>query len=482
MRKILIVTWLLLLFSSPVLAGTTISFGGSYSTDDGNTRGPIYAEHIVGQMEGHYFTSAKFAGTGTGMLRFYDANQNEIPGKAMNITPSMTGMTVNFPPNSAGFSLTSETGAKIYTIIAYASGMEWDAVTFDAPELEPKNLEFRTRYIPDRDLKEVTYSGWPSGITKYELEFVSSNGNRYVRTYTQSPTGIHYLTCNAGDYTLNFYDSAGRKVAKAGPIPVNELKNPTCNSFEGDTQPIDGATPGTGGTETTPGGGTNPGTDPGTDPGTGEECETEACKELKETLECPYWDDVMGDVTNAVENAFDWDEIADTISDDLVPKIDGMLGHPAPPPSISAPSVPSMNGTDGLGRPDYPYDPTPPAENKDAEIENTPSVPVAPDDTGGIDLMTADPIENVPHDHEDYMPMPGQETGGEKPFQKTTEMPKPKGGELTEVPGEIPSVLQPPSTEPPRPGAAIETPPSPVNPGATITPPPAPEMPMPEGG
>lgn len=191
-----------------------------------------------------------------------------------------------------------------------------------------------------------------------------------------------------------------------------------------------------------------------------------------ELLNCPGWDQIADKIGSAVAGKLppppNWPEVAKIFGDELVPRIgdeiDKRLGKVEPPAQpIKEPTFPVFDGSTGKLIPKPTFDPS---QLRDTNLQNIPSVPVNQDNTGGISLEGADPIDNMPHDPEGYMPTPGQETGGDRPQNKPVETP-------------VPSNTVPPELENnPTPGTTTEEPPTP---GGSTSPPPAPELPMPNG-
>lgn len=173
--------------------------------------------------------------------------------------------------------------------------------------------------------------------------------------------------------------------------------------------------------------------------------EDEQCKKIDAMMRCPGWEDVMGDITKAVKKALN----------------DGKPIPKAPKPE--KPQVPKMDGKKGVDLP-VPSDSTPPAEQKN--LDSAPDLKIEEDKTGGIDLTGADPTDSIKHDSDDYMPLPGKESGGEKPQAKTSEAPVPK-----QDPVQMPEPAPRPETS----GDKDEP-----KPDGKVTPPPRPELPFPE--
>lgn len=430
------------LFSSQAFAAFTVPYFGS------DTEKTFWADQIY---HDDMIQSLTIDGQGQGEILVVDAG-----GATMSTIPVTVNGQQTLNINGAGFTFKANSG-KFWAVYATTSNYLSSEVVFDTPgstnTTTGKVRITSKEYLPGDDVYRITYTGWPSNTAKYQLHFLSPTGEHFTSDmYNFNPTGIHYLTCN-GTYWLEFYDASGTKIAETDKTQTSEIVNPACSSYPETT----------GNGESSAGSGADTGTQTGTDPGTGNGCTT--CQKLDETLKCPQWDEMMGDFTQAVKNAIEWDKGAKAFSKEF----EQMLGHPEPPPPLGYPSPPTFDGTAGVNRPDSPIDATPPAQSFDDDIANIPSVPIEQDNTGGIDLRPADPIDGMPHDDENYMPKPGQETGGDKPMQKPIETPLPNNGEVS-----------PPDEQTPQPGTSTGENPIPTapSPGGEVTPPPKPEMPL----
>jgi hypothetical protein len=206
------------------------------------------------------------------------------------------------------------------------------------------------------------------------------------------------------------------------------------------------------------------------------------CIDLNNTLQCPEWQHYMYDfqqtMTRAMNNA-NWQAVADTMKNTMVPALDTMLGHPdPPPPAPTPPPVPDMK-IDDLKQPDEPKDTTPPV-TQDIDFNNVQSVPVEQDTTGGIDLLPADPTESIKHKDPSYIPKPGQESGGDKPMTQQAPAPTPKQGTVSLQPAPKPaSGGQLPPGGTPKPTSSTGTTPTPTAPSTSTSPSPAPTLPPP---
>lgn len=378
-------------------------------------------------------------------------------------------------------------------------------------------ITYKAYYVDHLDQYRMDYKA-PSNTASYKLIFKNADGTEYVKEFTGSPSGIHYLTCN-GTYEMEFFDSSGKSLGKTQPpYKTSGIKSPTCSSYP------DGE--GTGfndlnakyngsaitwddvnadrylvykdgmlvGETTTPNyettedgsysivaekngdhvGQSDLNVSSGGNNGGGDLC-GDMCGKLDELLACPGWNEVMGDVSQAIRDALDWDDIADKIGSATIQHLDNYLGDvPAPPskeeisneitpqlPNLDttvetpAPSMPSEfdkgamdfdieNGEvieikdeskpfiitdplanikhDGVGVPVFPNDP----RNESGGIKNPDKV-----DTGGAAIPQHKPSEPVPEKPEpsippSEIPIPeGSESTIPIPNVPTSEMPKP---------------------------------------------------------
>lgn len=282
---------------------------------------------------------------------------------------------------------------------------------------DPNDIEYvssNAYYASFRDEFRMDYEIPKSPVTHYVLEYMGvDNDSVYTREYYHAPSGIHYLTCNGGYYTIYFYNGS-QLVAMTDSHLVNGIKNPTCASYA-DSGRIDdlGAVwqPGEGlywnpivgagyyevwrngsmigQTQDTfypapePGSYTIIAKDPsgttigqsdiineniepnypdpsdpgGGSPGTG----CNVCERIPQLLDCPYWDDYMGEWTKAISRAIPtpkdvWDEymtrlpkISETISKDVADEFERREKPVSPPPPVPKdfdPGVPDMSDYD----------------------------------------------------------------------------------------------------------------------------------------
>jgi len=143
--------------------------------------------------------------------------------------------------------------------------------------------------------------------------------------------------------------------------------------------------------------------------------ECEECKVFK----CPGWNEHMGkldEIINKIPPAPDWNKVADTFRDSIVPKIindlSNLLGKapavpkPPPQPSLDDHNIKSNNPTGdtipGLDQ----------AQFDANKIKNeAPVIQERQDPTGGFKLL--DPIGSLPKLPTDDFPIPGQTNAGE---------------------------------------------------------------------
>ncbi|MGG5253530.1 hypothetical protein ACQYAD_08545 [Neobacillus sp. SM06] len=267
------------------------------------------------------------------------------------------------------------------------------------------------------------------------------------------------MTCQ-GTTTFEFFDTNGTSLgfATRGEDSANLLQstcspptlsdyNETSNQYASDTfggtkTPLSDppTADGSGGSGT---GGTSPGT--GTDP-----------------INCPGWSEYMSglnDIKNAIPPAPNWEEVAGTFRDAIVPKAINDLGNllgsapdePATPPQPPGTDdrginneIPQMNDVPGLG--DSGFDA--------GKIKNeAPQIPERQDPTGGFDLVK-DPVASLPELPGDSLPKPGSTDPGEWGKNKPAEPDNP-------LPAAPKDPGTPDTTGAPKPAESSDTPPAP---------------------
>lgn len=241
------------------------------------------------------------------------------------------------------------------------------------------NVRANFYYVPYRDEYRVDYEK-PPNVKSYVLNFVASDGRHYTATYTQPPTGIHYLNCN-GTYSLAFYDVNGRLVGQTGAMKTSQMQNPKCKSYAdgvsgqndmnvkrnpdgslewtkqpgtdthevwkdgrkvGETKDNTYPDPGPGGVSIVgkdKDGNTTGESDinlPGEEENGDKPPQTcgNVCKKLEDLMSCPGWGDFMGQWGDAVKNAQppppDWDKVTDQFRDKVVPAMGEEMVKRAP--------------------------------------------------------------------------------------------------------------------------------------------------------
>lgn len=384
-------------------------------------------------------------------------------------------------------------------------------------------------YVPYEDIYRVDYTA-PANIARYQLSFEAASGIIYTQDYDFSPTGTHYLTCN-GKYTIYFYGADGKLAAESQEMITNKILDPVCKSYTDpataknelnarpdngnivwDTPPPDTtkveiwkdgqkvdekdpaetkygpAQPGSysvvavgpdgkpvgqsdlkvtdGYDGTDPGGGTTP-TDPNAP------CD-DICKRLEALLECPAWDDYLGDMTGAIRDALppppDWDSIADKIGKATVRHLADYIGEVPDPPSqqeidnslpIKLPQPDKSVSEAEQLKPQVPDDYN--SGPIDFDLDSTPAIPT-PDESKPFDLP--DPVESIKHDAPGVPVLPedprNSSEGIKNPEKvETGEAPKPGKiiFELPREPGPTPKQPDPsPSPVPSVPPAEIPIP------------------------
>lgn len=305
-------------------------------------------------------------------------------------------------------------------------------------------------YVPFKDQYRVDHDGPGAGsFQTFRVEFTSAAGQIYTLNFTYY-TGIFWLTCN-GKYVLKFLDTSGGIISQSKQILTTQIINPTCDSYQNQTGSDDLSatysdvgsgkynlnwTPKTGATkyeiwkdgqkvaETTGNTYTMDGQGSvsivardaaGNEVGQSDiqvpqysgqyntNCDT--CEKLQQLLNCPGWNDVMGNLTEAIRNALppppDWPNIAKTFADATVDAFDKYLGEIPPSPTtdeiksrVSEP-FPNVDAT------------FPEASNLKPSVPNEYNQPQTFDISSGPQIKIVDesqpfdipePLSNMPHD------------------------------------------------------------------------------------
>lgn len=401
-------------------------------------------------------------------------------------------------------------------------------------------------YFEPRDAYRYDYNP-PSGVAYYQLHFDSPSGEHYYRQFDQAPTGVHYLTCN-GTYVMRFFNASGQVIAKSETMTTGQIQAPTCNSQPDNAAGYNDitATINLGGSICTvifndiaadfyeiyrngqyiigvqgllppdyysqvveqipcvdgsytliaikngsivgqkdfqqhfnsdPGGGDPGGGDPG-----GGSCGV--CEKLAEMLQCPGWDVLMGDLTDAIRDALppppDWDLIADKIGAATIRHLADYLGDVPTAPTYTQiknettqtlPTVDNSVPASNQLTPAVPADFNTP---KPFDISSGPQIAIVDE---SAPFVLTDPLSNLQIDAPGVPVYPGDSrnsSGGIKtPDNVNT------GGPA------IPTT--PPSQTPPTPGGSPDsTMPTPAIPESGVPDPvgevPENPMPIPSGG
>lgn len=278
-----------------------------------------------------------------------------------------------------------------------------------------------------------------SGQKAVKVSYTSYTDNTFSevavsKSYTPDKYGWQYFTgmgfnCNV-PYVGELYDSSGNVLVRA-KVTVSGLVDPVCNSESG-----------------------------GEDMGGGEKT-CDSCA----VFNCPGWGEHLGkldDIKNAIPPAPNWNQVSQTFSDAIVPRLvsetrtmlsELLGGAPTPPPSL--PDLPPMKVHDFENKkPDMQETPDFKGFTENEVKKAAPVIPFEEDPTGGFSLGV-DPVNNLPD------VVPGGDPGIYKRDPK--ELPatypgKPKEAEIDM--GGAPTPSDGGGT-PPKPGDGGGTPPKP---------------------
>ncbi|OIJ22051.1 hypothetical protein BKP45_05075 [Anaerobacillus alkalidiazotrophicus] len=263
-----------------------------------------------------------------------------------------------------------------------------------------------------------------------EVSFVKDNNYTengvVVRTYNDL-SGHYYATAN-GLYTIKFFRPDDTQYLSNYQTVVTQIQDET---WEGGS---DGS--GSIGYDGNDGDTGNDPDDDGDLPGSGDDGGEGI--DFNDFFNAPGWQDYMGkidEIKNAIPPPPNWEQVADTFYDRVVPKLvndlESMLGTAPPPPSSPAiiepinpptPSKPAIL--------DYAHnlEQKTPQMQQNTELENAtfslddiktqaPVIEVREDESGGFDLSTSDPVNSLPDLPFDGFPVPGMESAGEWDYQ-----------------------------------------------------------------
>lgn len=221
------------------------------------------------------------------------------------------------------------------------------------PEDTISNIDHTLNYQSHRDEYRLDWLNLPPDVATFEMKYVSADGNQYDKTWDYTGNDILYLTCN-GMYDLYFYDSSGDSYP---PEYINDLNIQTFNdgngthSLEWDSIPnaieyeiykdgqLVGTTNDTQYTTDEEGAYTvravdeegntlgesdtyiqngNGEVDGGSDGG------CDACS-FFEIMQCPQWDEYLGEFEKMIKRAINWNEVAEAMRDAIVPAMTNAL-------------------------------------------------------------------------------------------------------------------------------------------------------------
>lgn len=183
-------------------------------------------------VKGYRFVATGL-GSGDKLYIDYDngSSQQINAGTTYEVTQTTKSITARLVKSSSG-----ETYVKMTTFRVYDDdAADYIDYTYTADLEGSSDIDLVTKvnatyyYAPYKDEYRVDYAP-PAGATKYELYYEAANGTPYNAVYNNTPTGIHYLTCN-GTYWLKFYDSSGKLFAKTDAMTTSAIQLPSCNSY-----------------------------------------------------------------------------------------------------------------------------------------------------------------------------------------------------------------------------------------------------------
>lgn len=293
-----------------------------------------------------------------------------------------------------------------------------------------------------------------ASMDAYQVFFESGTVQRVVlKTYDSTYTTVQKVdeistedyyefvtvSCN-GYYEVFGYDSAGNQTAYA--------------KFHA--------------TETSCNGESTGGSDGGQSSGGGQTCDSCAL------LSCPGWSDYMGkldDIKAAIPPAPDWNKVADTFRDSIVPRLisdlGGMLGRAPDLPAI--PEQPSPLDDGDLKKPTGQDSGVKGFDAND--IKDGKKIEFKDDESGGWNIMN--PLDSMP-EQETFLPADNNEVA---PSPEEPENPTPKEPSEPENPAPTPEEPDNPTPTPKEPDNITPTPKEPEN--LTPSDPKEPENPAP---
>ncbi|MGG0718386.1 hypothetical protein ABE096_12450 [Robertmurraya massiliosenegalensis] len=249
---------------------------------------------------------------------------------------------------------------------------------------DPHYQASEDRYIIHFDDTNV-YRVWLAGYSDSSYSTIIAESDIDGGNFT----GLSYFSCKTY-YRSVYYDRSGNVLGTL-KFYSDEVQNESCMS----------------------------GVEPN-DPSPEEGCDSCA------VFECPNWSIYMGkldEIKNAIPPAPNWQQVANTFRDTIVPSLIGDLGNllgsapnpPSPPSSLGGiddrgfkDSAPQGNEAPGLGDTDY-------SKIKD----EAPKIPETPDTSDGFTIM--DPVDNLPSQDEFKDNVPKDEDNFAPPPPKDNE-------------------------------------------------------------
>lgn len=290
-------------------------------------------------------------------------------------------------------------------------------ITYDASTSPMKEIGVQASYDNVRYGDELTFKLY-CNKTLYVFQEYDSNGKELTisngRTQTTSAQN-----CSPGDVQIELSaakDSAGNALKVNGttitradgsttkpdpkpePTPEPDPKPDPSPPDPEPTDPPDATDP-----DPKPDPDPNPG-EPEPDPKPEPDPAPEWCDPECRIFRCPQWESYMGkldDIKNAIPPAPNWDQVAETFKDKIVPALMdevkdyfGSVGDPPAPP----PDLPKIDDKNILDRTPV-FNDVPELDNAgfdSTDIKNqAPVIEERPDESGGFDL-SVDPIESLP--------------------------------------------------------------------------------------
>ncbi|GAV16089.1 hypothetical protein [Paenibacillus sp. NAIST15-1] len=167
-------------------------------------------------------------------------------GETLNLDTPFGGkyyVTPSVPANSIQCQMTTtgKNDAK-YVVHSYESAGKKEnlnvqptakaPVTPIKPDTKPGSMGFgyKSYYFPSRDNYRVDYWGYDKSAETLHIEFTSSSGTHYTKSYKLADgIDILYLTCN-GVYDITLRDASGAVKHTIPSIRTDKISSPACSS------------------------------------------------------------------------------------------------------------------------------------------------------------------------------------------------------------------------------------------------------------